>query len=434
MNRGYRYAEDSLVAFNLGSDRFLTHSPPDRTIRVTESDILTDPDQLTRSNLNDAERYVRTFELWRTTMGPSPGVDGIKLSEYTKGEMGKALRLTAKAINDNTFHPRDHREVKIPKPAGRFRTLSIPIVAERIVARTLNLALLDILDAQMPDAFHGYRRGRSIHTLLADLARAYIPDQPFFVGTADVRNAFPSVTRLAVEQALNRFVPDRGLRDLLLLLTFAQSDLGLPQGLATSTTLYNLLASHHLSWPTPKQEGRPHQLLYVDNHVYAGGSAESIEQAFGDHQRELARLGMEFTPPLDPVDLSEGKAELFGFELRTSKGQAAYTPTSENWSKLERAIRFAYLDSDPSAQAESHIKAWIAYNAITIETVGVERLLRRISSYCRQNQIHLNLDHIRVAATRASDRWNQLIAGRIPTVVTGDDLLVDRPRDTQETW
>ncbi len=434
MNRRYSYAEDSVVAFNLGSDRFLQHSPPDRTNRVTESDILTDPDQLTRSNLNDPERYVRTFEHWRTTMGPSPGVDGIKLSEYTKGEMGKALRLTAKAINDNAFHPRDHRKVLIPKSAGRFRTLNIPIVAERIVARTLNLALLDILDAQMPDAFHGYRRGRSIHTLLADLARAYLPGQPFYVGTADVRDAFPSVTRVAVEQALNGFVPDQELRDLLLLLTFAHSKLGLPQGLATSTTLYNLVASHNLSWQTPEQEGRPHQLLYVDNHVYAGGLAESIEQAFGNHQRELARIGMEFTPPLDHVDLSKGKAELFGFEFSISRGRATYTPTSANWEKLEQPIRLAYLDSDPEAKAESQIKAWIACNANTIETVGVERLLGRISSNCRQNQIHLNLDHIRVAATQASDRWSQLIAGRVPKVVTGDDLLVDSSRDTQTIW
>ncbi len=434
MNRRYRYEEDSLIAFNLGSDRFLQHSPPDRTNRVTESDVLTDPDQLTRRNLNDAERYVRTFELWRSKMGPSPGVDGIKLSEFTKGEMGKALRLIAKAINDNEFHPRDHREVLIPKSPGRFRTLNIPIVAERIVARTLNLALLDILDAQMPDAFHGYRRGRSIHTLLADLSRAYILGQPFFVGTADVRDAFPSVTRVAVEQALSRFVPDQELRGLLLLLTFAHSELGLPQGLATSTTLYNLLASHHLSWQTPGQEGRPHQLLYVDNHVYAGGLAESIAEAFGDHQRELERLGMGFTPPLVLTDLSEGKAKLFGFEFRISGGRATYTPTSANWSKLEQAIRLAYLDSEPEAKAESQIKAWMSYNANTIETVGVERLLGRISSHCQRNHIHLNLEPIRVAATRASDRWNQLIAGLVPTVVTGDDLLVDRPRDTQETW
>lgn len=434
MNRRYRYAEDSLVAFNLGSDRFLQHSPPDRTNRVTESDILIAPDQLTRRNLNDAERYVRTYERWRTTMGQSPGVDDIPLSEYTKGEMAKALRLTAKAINDNAFHPRDHREVLIPKSAGRFRTLNIPIVAERIVARTLNLALLDILDAQMPDAFHGYRRGRSIHTLLADLSRAYVPGQPFFVGTADVRDAFPSVTRVAVEQALNRSVPDQELRDLLLLLTFAHSDLGLPQGLATSTTLYSLVATHHLSWQTPSQEGRPHQLLYVDNHVYAGGSAESIAEAFGNHQRELARIGMEFTPPLDPVDLSEGKAELFGFEFRISRGRATYTPTNANWEKLKQAIRFAYLDSDPEAKAESQIRAWIACNANTIETVGAERLLEEISTYCQQNQIHSNLEPIRVAATQASDRWGQLIAGLGPTVVTGDDLLVDSPRDTQETW
>lgn len=434
MNRRCRYAEDSLVAFNLGSDRFLQHSPPAHTNRVTESDILTDPNQLTRRNLNDAERYVRTFERWRTTMGPSPGVDDIPLSEFTKGEIAKALRLTAKAINDNAFNPRDHREVLIPKSAGRFRTLNIPIVAERIVARTLNLALLDILDAQMPDAFHGYRRGRSIHTLLAALARAYIPGQPFFVGTADVRDAFPSVTRLAVEQALNRFVPDQELRDLLLLLTFSHSELGLPQGLATSTTLYNLVATHNLSWQSPGQDGSPHQLLYVDNHVYAGGSAESIEQAFGNHRRELERLGMDFTPPLALTNLSEGKAELFGFEFRISRGQATYTPTNANWAKLEQAIRLAYLDSEPAAEAESQIKAWMSYNANTIGTVGVERLLRMISSYCQRNHIHLNLEPIRVAAIQASDRWSQLIAGPIPTVVTGDDLLEDSPRDTQETW
>ena len=143
---------------------------------------------------------------------------------------------------------------------------------------------------------------------------------------------------------------------------------------------------------------------------------------------------MEFTPPLVLTNLSEGKAELFGFELRISRGRATYTPTSGNWSKLEQAIRFAYLGSDPAAKAESQIKAWIACNANTIETVGVERLLRRISSYCLRNQIHLNLEPIRVAAIQASDRWSQLKAGLVPTVITGDDLLADRPRDSQEIW
>lgn len=135
----------------------------------------------------------------------------------------------------------------------------MPVLAERVIARTFNNAMLDVLDAAgssvFPDGFHAYRRNRNITTLFAQIAASYARNGSLFIGTADIENAFPSTKKDDVASALERYVPDSDFRNALLRLSSVSQSVVMlhipPRHRATQTFLACIptLNSHyeHLS-------------------------------------------------------------------------------------------------------------------------------------------------------------------------------------------
>ena len=349
-------------------------------------------------------------------MGRSAGVDGIGALDYCDAELARALRHLSTAIGNGTFVPNDHRQVQILKKNRKFRTLSIPVFAERVVARSFNNALLDVFDSQFPDGFHAYRRNRGILTLLCSIARAYTPDRPLFIGTADIENAFPNTPKEPMEDALREYVPDEALRNTLLRISYPkETQLGLPQGLATSPTLFTILLSHRLFRDNPNSEDDNTVILtYSDNLVYVSNTQERIVDAHELHAQELQAIGMQFKAdqPFNPVNIAEGNVELLGTSIGTIKGRLSFRPGSDGWNKLAAEIRNSYLHSCPSDRAREVMSGWISHSRHIVHSFGVQAIVDRLRTYCSHADIpDTHWDTIGTAVSRAVVEWKAMVDG-----------------------
>lgn len=399
-----------------GSNRDLDyHDRRKRNQSVRLDDRIENIADLTLAKLNDHDRFLRSFKRSKSDMGLSAGIDRIRGEEYSIPELAQALRRLSKTIGDGSFVPNDHRQVQLPKPNGKFRTLSIPVFAERVVSRSFNNALLDVLDVRFPDSFHAYRRERGILTLIASIARAYDPAKPLYIGTADIENAFPTTPRAAVADSLLEQVPDEALRNTLLRFSYPRnSQLGLPQGLATSPTLFTMMMSHVLTRGSPESGYDAALLTYSDNLVYVSSVQESIMETHRQHTQELKAIGMRFKAdqPLTPVNIAQGSIDVLGTTVFTRNGRIAFKPGPDGWNKLLLQIRDTYLHPYISAGAWEAMSGWISRNSHIANSFGAPAIVDRLRNYCTQaNILDVPWDAITNASKRAAEQWRPMVNG-----------------------
>lgn len=420
-----------------GSIRFLDYHDRQRSNRSNRNGPGS-VTELTLASLNDTERYLETYKKAKNDMGLGAGTDGVRGDECTISELAGMLRELQKRIADGSFVPQDHRQVETPKGNNKFRRLSIPVVAERVIARTFNNAMLDVLDAGgssvFPEAFHAYRRNRNITTLFAQIAASYARNGSLFIGTADIENAFPSTKKDDVASALERYVPDSDFCNTLLRLSFVEnSQIGLPQGLATSTTLFMMVLSHRLTWSNLGYgDGKLELLAYSDNLAYVGSTKESIEAAHGQHKLELETLGMRLkaSEPLKPVDIAHGQISLLGTTAFSRHGRIAFRPSRGGWEELATRIRKSYTKPLPSAEAHSVMTNWTCQNQHIVDSYGAGWIIQRLKGLCELAYIdEVDWTSIETTAETKSQEWRTMVEGATPHTPPPPDALEVRDRE-----
>ncbi len=193
------------------------------------------------ANLNAAWKRVREN-------GGAPGIDGITVAaflEYAKPR-SEALR---RELLEGSYRPSPLRRVKIPKPAGGERNLSIPTVQDRVVQQAILQVLQPILDPSFSEHSYGFRPGRSAHQAVA-AAQAYIQDGYDWVVDFDLEAFFDRVHHDRLMSRLGQRIADK--RMCWIIRRFLQAGVmeegiikptneGAPQGAPLSPILSNLV-------------------------------------------------------------------------------------------------------------------------------------------------------------------------------------------------
>ena len=176
------------------------------------------------------------------------GIDGMGTEQLLPffAANGKKIK---KALRNGTYKPMPVRQVKIPKPDGKKRTLGIPTVRDRVIQQAVLQILTPIYEPRFSDASYGYRPKRNPHGAVLK-CRSYLNDGYVWAVDLDVEQFFDTVNQQKIMKTLSKTVRDGRLLSLVWKTMragaiyrgkFQKTRQGVPQGGPLSPLLANIL-------------------------------------------------------------------------------------------------------------------------------------------------------------------------------------------------
>jgi group II intron reverse transcriptase/maturase len=150
---------------------------------------------------------------WRRISG-NKGSQTAGIDDETADDIdySRICRL-AERLKAGTYRPKPVRRVYIPKANGKRRPLGIPTIEDRIVQQALRMVLEPIFEADFHDCSHGFRKHRSTHTALHDVAVAY--SRTTWIVEGDIVGCFDNISHGKLVQAVSRRVADEKILSLI---------------------------------------------------------------------------------------------------------------------------------------------------------------------------------------------------------------------------
>lgn len=324
-------------------------------------------DSISLAPIVEAENLLSVYDFMERTAGQAPGPDNVRFSDLGGRERGDAMRALSRTLFEGTYRPGPARFCDIPKPDGGTRTLSLRGILDRVVSRAVATAIAPVIDSEMLDCLFGFRAGRSVHHLLAELEATAVTQDRWVVVCDDVRRAFDHVPIGRAVEASRRHIPDEGVMGLIERLMRghdgAARQTGIDQGDPASplalNTLFSEVLDRRLTFACPDTPF----LRYADNLIFAGRSVPEGTRALGEARQFLHDVGFALKGA-DIVDLRRQKSEIqiLGFricrcrdpqtQLRLELGQGA-------WRSLRQQLVRALEAPFPSWVADGVIRGWL---------------------------------------------------------------------------
>ncbi len=169
---------------------------------------------------------------------PSDTADGFSL-----GVMERIIT----AIKEKTYNPHPVRRVYIPKPNGKKRPLGIPSFRDKLVQAAVKIILDAIYEPIFLDCSHGFRPGRSCHTALSTIDKAW--NGTVWLVDVDVVGYFDNIDHSILLTLLRKRIDDDDFLKLIKSMltagymedwTWNKTFSGTPQGGVVSPALANV--------------------------------------------------------------------------------------------------------------------------------------------------------------------------------------------------
>jgi retron-type reverse transcriptase len=106
--------------------------------------------------------------------GGAPGIDGKSFADIEAGGLTTFLADLREDLLTGRYEPRPNRRVDIPKGKGKFRTLQIPCIRDRVAQGALKLIIEAVFEADFCPNSYGFRPKRSPHRALAEVRRSVL--------------------------------------------------------------------------------------------------------------------------------------------------------------------------------------------------------------------------------------------------------------------
>jgi RNA-directed DNA polymerase len=317
----------------------------------------------------------------------APGVDGVTFKDIEAQGVATFLVQMQDELMGRTYVPLPARKKEIPKGDGKFRTLSIPAICDRVVQGALKLILEPVFEADFQEGSFGYRPKRKAKEAVTRVAQAIVKAKTRVIDL-DLRAYFDTVRHELLLKKVAQRVDDEDVMHLLKMMLKASGKQGVPQGGVISPLLSNLYLNEvDRMLERAKEVTRNGKYTYieyarfaddmvilVDGHRRHDWLMTAVEKRL---RQEFAKLQVEVNEEKSSiVDLSRGESFGFlGFEFRRIRSlrgvwRPHYAPKLKKRTALLEKLRevFRKHQSQPVDQIVKLInpivRGWVNYFAI----------------------------------------------------------------------
>jgi RNA-directed DNA polymerase len=239
----------------------------------------------------------------------APGVDGVTWRDYEQDLM-ENLRDLHERVQSGRYRASPSRRVYIPKADGRQRPLGIATLEDKIAQRAVVEVLNAVYETDFRGFSYGFRPGRKPHDALDALAAGIYHKKVNWVLDADIRDFFGQLDRAWLDKFLrHRIADDRILRLVSKWLaagviedgTWAETDLGAPQGASASPLLANVYLHYVLDlwadwWRKHHAHGDVIIVRWADDFIVGFEHRMDAEKFLAGLRERLAKFGLELHP------------------------------------------------------------------------------------------------------------------------------------------
>jgi len=290
--------------------------------------------------------------------GGAAGIDGQTFDSIETTGLEGFLADIKDDLETGRYKPHPNRRVDIPKEQGKFRTLQIPCVRDRVVQGALKLILEAIFEADFCPNSHGFRPKRSPHRALAEVRRSLMRRMTTVIDV-DLAKYFDHIRHDVLLGKIARRVQDPKVLHLVKLILTVGGKKGVPQGGPFSPLAANIYLNE-VDWYFDDLRRKTAQGPYeaINYHRFADDTVITISGHWskrGWAERALQRLQEQLEPlrvelnreKTKMVDTLKGEAFGFlGFDLRRvhKRTKDGYTIQMTPKKKARKAVKAKIRD------------------------------------------------------------------------------------------
>ncbi len=159
----------------------------------------------------------------------APGIDGVTFNAIEESGVENFLAEIQHELVTGTYLPMRNRVKLIPKGGGKFRSLGIASIRDRVVQGALKLILEPIFEVDFQDGSYGYRPNRTAHQAIHRVSGAIASGKTRVIDV-DLSSYFDTIRHHILLKKVAERVSDADIMRLLKLMLKAGGKRGVPQG------------------------------------------------------------------------------------------------------------------------------------------------------------------------------------------------------------
>ena len=333
------------------------------------------------------------------------GIDGQSITEF-ESNSGENLARLHDELRTKMYQPQPVKQQLIPKSGqpGKFRSLGIPTVYDRICQQALLNPLEPIFEPIFDDANFGYRRGRSTKDAMRKIWKEIEAGNEWIVD-ADLKDFFGSACHQKLLTLFGLRIADGRILNLLDSIMKAgciadgkrlPTDHGVPQG-----GVFSPLASNVLLTPFDREMRRKGYRLtrYADDWLVTCSTRAEAQAALDFATKVLNQLG---------VTLNKEKTRIVhvrrGFEFLGYKVKRGSKPLRLPAHKIKSGTKQGALYVYPKQKSITHFREQIRSRTKRRSPRNTQEIVEIINPVIRGWGNYYRKAHIRKLFAML-DRW-----------------------------
>ena len=264
----------------------------------------------------------------------TPGIDGYRaLNDKKRAE----LFDTMKCMNIELHNPKPAYRRYIRKKNGKFRSLGIPIIKDRIYQEIIRMALEPQAEAHFEPISYGFRPKRGCHDAMGRIMNNIMHGNWSWIFEGDFKSCFDTLDHDFILKKIKGF-PLYNLVEKFLKAGYVDNDVlyssnkGTPQGgilspLLANIALHGMEETLKISYRKRTRkgyvyyatEGNYRMVRYADDFVIFANSKEDIEVVYDILKPYLEERGLELAEDKTRITHISDGFDFLGFNFRRYK-------------------------------------------------------------------------------------------------------------------